>query len=692
MNVPALRFDQVFSLDNIREVVEVYDERWSRGGLNARGGAGPTRYEWFDSTTAAERTKEVYEAAQGLKTQGWSWPDLLEVLVPKDLVLPDYMAVGDFLKPSKNKGRTRRICVADPVTQAVQYVFSEAIKGCIEARLSNHAIAYREGLPMLVAFKNVIRFVRDRRLYAAAILDIETYYDSIRWTLLDQVVDTLDLDGDIRRVLKALYRVQVVDAHGRLVPREGGVPQGLVLAPALANLFLAAFDVKVQRIIGKWGVHLWRYADDIALFAPSREALKKAVAVVRTELGQLRLKVKEGTGAINDLKNPNNHPRWLGFLVGRDDLRADPEKLQAKAKRLLLLRERGELDDDDLAHRLDDLQRYYERAGLHPARAGEAAAFIENVLNNHYPTPRKEGIQHIRRQLRPRKMATSTSSPIGTEGDERVPFEEVHLEDGREDGPRFPLLCQSPHGLGLQEGPPGASLHNGLEVQWEAGPLRVVTPPGVDRAHGEVTPSAGLLPPLSPHGAGEVDRPGAPGGPVAAPYSLVGPDLRPPTSSEPAGLPRRRAYKDYKGERVVAAIESPWTVVVHGHAGPVEVTAPKHKVMKLPLKVSAAKSATEVHLEGYVEAVGLLRSRGALWVTLRVTDRTLDGYIAHGWRIGKPHIRRRLAELEAAIDELEADGAAVWFELADGRLVHAGRHHPFGLRGPTKTATSSRSG
>lgn len=679
MNLPVLQFDHVFSLDKIREVVEVYDERWSRGGLNARGGAGPTRYEWFDSTTAAERTNEVYEAAQGLKGQAWRWPDLLEVLVPKDLVLPDHVAdfLGDFLKPSKNKGRTRRICMADPVAQAIQYVFSEAVKLCIEARLSKHAIAYREGLPMVVAFKNVICFARDHRLDATAILDIDTYYDSIRWGLLDEAVDTLGLDHDLRRVLKALYRVQVVDAHGRLVPREGGVPQGLVLAPALANLFLAAFDVKVQRIIGKWGVHLWRYADDIALFARDRESLKKAIAVVRTELGQLRLKVKEGTGAIADMANPNNHPRWLGFVVGHDDLRADPEKLQAKAKRLLLLRERGELDDDDLAHRLDDLQGYYERAGLHPARAGEAAAFIENVLNNHYPTPRKEGTENIRRQLGPRKMETSTSSPIGTGRDERVPAEEVHLEDGREEGPRFPLLGQSPQGLGLQEGPPGAPLHNGLEVQSEAGPLRAVTPPGADRALGEVTPSADPLPPLLPHGAGELDRPGAPGGPDAAPYSLVRPDLRSPTSSEPAGHPKRRAYKDYKGQRVLAAIESPWTVVVHGHAGPVEVTAPKHKAMKLPLKVSAAKSATEIHLEGYVEALGLLRARGAFWVTLRVTDRTLDGYIGHGWRIGKPHIRRRLAELDVVIGELEADGAAVWFELADGRLVHAGHHHPF---------------
>lgn len=502
-------------------------------------------------------------------------------------------------------------------------------------------------------------------------------------------MDTLDLDPHLRRVLKALYRVQVVDAHGRLVAREGGVPQGLVLAPGLANLFLAAFDTRVQRIVGQWGVHIWRYADDIALFAPSREALKRAIAVVRTELGQLALKVKEGTGSINDLKNPNNHPRWLGFVVGHDDLRADPAKLQLKLKRLLLLRDRGELDDDDLAHRLDDLQGYYERV-LHEARAGEAAAFIDNVLTNHYPTiPRKEGTEHLRRQLGPRKMETSTSNPIGTGRDERVPREEVHLEDGCEEEPRFPLLGQSPDGLGLQEGPPGALPHYGQQVQSEAGPLQAVTPPGADRDHGEVAPSADLLPPLSPHGAGEADRPGAPGGPEAAPYSLVRPDLRSPTSSEPAGLPKRRAYKDYKGERVVAAIESPWTVVVHGHAGPVEVTAPGRR--PVTLAVSGAKSATEVHLEGFVEALRVLRARSALWVTLRVTDRTLDGYIGRGWRIGKPHIRRRLAELEVVIDELEAAGAAVWFELADGRLVHAGHHHPFERRDPTKTTPRSRS-
>lgn len=173
MSLPALQFDHVFSLDSIREVVEVYDERWSRGGLNARGGAGPTRYEWFNSTTAEDRIKQVHQAAQDFKSQAWSWPDLLEVLVPKDLVLPDHVGffMADFLKPSKNMGRVRRICMADPVSQALQYVFSNAVKPYIEARLSKHAIAYREGLPMVVAFQNVIRFVRDHRLYAASIID-----------------------------------------------------------------------------------------------------------------------------------------------------------------------------------------------------------------------------------------------------------------------------------------------------------------------------------------------------------------------------------------------------------------------------------------------------------------------------------------------------------------------------------------
>lgn len=684
MNLPVLQFDDVFNREDILKVVEVYNDRWARGGLHARGGSGRSKCEWFETTTIEERVEEVYQAAQGLKAGTWAWPQLLQVLVPKDVKLSEFAewSVGELVKRSGKGKKPRRICMADPVAQAMQFLLADAIKPYIEAKLSKHALAYRKGRPLPVAFKNVVRFARDKKLYAVAVVDIETFFDAIRWELLDEVLRGLGVDEFLLAALKTLCRVQVVDARGRIVFRDGGIPQGLVIAPSIANLFLAAFDVRVQRIIGQWGVFLWRYGDDVALFARDRASLKKAIATVKTELGQVHLRVKAGTGAIKDMMNPENLPIWVGFMFSHNETWASPEKLQLKVRNLLDRLERGDLDEAEVVHCLDQLQVHYEHV-LDPARASEAIAEIETVLLAHLTPPRKENIDNIRKQLRarPRKMETSTSTPNGA-GQGEVPFEEVHLY-GRDGETRFPSdTCGSwPDGPGTHEGPPrdppGVFLHhNGQGVRVEVVPLQEPVPVAdrpVDGGH-----SLGTS--LRPFSAGESGKGGPLGdrssGAVPSPHSLDRPrdPSRPPTSSDPAGHPRTRKYKRNSARLAAAAIECTWTVVVHGHAGRVEATSPKGHGVVLPLSVPAAKSPTEVHLEGYRVVLRRLRAEGALCVVVKVTDRTLEGFVGRGWAISRPHLLRRWREVAAAVDEMLAEGAGIWFELRDGRRFHAGRH------------------
>jgi len=683
MSLPLLQFEAVFNRDDIRKVVEVYNDRWARGGLQARGANGRTKYEWFETTTAEERVEEVYQAAQGLKAGTWAWPQLLQVLVPKDVKLSEFAErmVGDMVKRSGKSKKPRRICMADPVAQAMQFLLADAINPYIEQKLSKHALAYRKARPLPVAFKNVVRFARDKKLYAVAVVDIETFFDAIRWELLDEVLRGLGVDAFLVAALQTLCRVQVLDAKGRVVLRDGGVPQGLVIAPSLANLFLAAFDVRVQRIIGQWGVYLWRYGDDIALFARDRNSLQKAIATVKTELGQLHLRVKAGTGALKDMMNPENLPVWVGFKFSHESTWAAPEKLQLKVRHLLDRLDRGDLDDLGVVRCLDQLQDHYEHVLL-STQAGEAIAEMETVLLAHLTPPRKENIDSIRKQLRarPREMETSTSTPNGV-GQGEVPFEEVHLY-GRDGETWFPFdTCgPCPHGPGTHEGPPRDSLgvllhHNGNGVRVEVVPLQENVLP-LDR---EVEGANGLEASLRPTSV-EVSGEGGPlggrsSGAVPSSYSLDRPrdPSRPPTSSDPAGHPRTRKYKRNSARLVAAAIECPWTVVVHGHAGPVEATSSKGDAVVLPLNLPAAKSSTEVHLEGYRVVLHRLRAEGALCVVVKVTDRTLEGFVGRGWAISRPHLLRRWRQVVVAVDEMLADGAGIWFELRDGRRFHAGR-------------------
>src|SRR5262249_27156747 len=101
-------------------------------------------------------------------------------------------------------------------------------------------------------------------------LDIEGFFDSIDWELLLKAAryhtDCPWVLLYVERSLKAPVKME----DGSVVPRTAGTPQGGVISPLLANLFLHyAFDVWMARTFAH--IPFERYADDIICHCKSAE-------------------------------------------------------------------------------------------------------------------------------------------------------------------------------------------------------------------------------------------------------------------------------------------------------------------------------------------------------------------------------------------------------------------------------------
>lgn len=390
----------VFDRMTVEELVgETADPRFWRGGLGSRGGSGRTKYDWFTCSSAHARVEEVLSAA----APSWTWPSVLQVKVPKEVELPAYVQflLAEVVRTSGSSAtKDRPIGMSDPLGQAIQYLLYDALLPYVEERLTRVALAYRPGLSMVTAIKTAINYARENKLWVVSVVDAEDCYGSMRWQILDNLVDKLNLDDNVKRLVKSSYRVEIVDEDGNEVRRLGrGVPQGMVLGPLLANLYFSTFDKRVQSKLGHLGVRVYRFCDDIIIFGPNRQAVAEALAIVREELQRIGFAIKKGTGKLTCLKDNKNLPTWLGITFSKDESWASKDKLVKKAKSLLLLRERGLLGDEDLEVRLWDLRRYYEGL-LHPRRAAEAAGWISDLVTPHCPSPRKEGIDNINKQIR----------------------------------------------------------------------------------------------------------------------------------------------------------------------------------------------------------------------------------------------------------------------------------------------------
>jgi group II intron reverse transcriptase/maturase len=159
--------------------------------------------------------------------------------------------------------------VADRVAQEVARRYLEPI---LEPVFHPDSYGYRPGKSAIDA----VRTARERcwRYDWVLDLDVQAYFDSIDWELMSKA---LRKHTDCRWVLLYIERwlkapVQMED--GSIVPRTAGTPQGGVISPLLANLFMHySFDMWMSRTYPH--IPFERYADDAICHCSSAEEARE---------------------------------------------------------------------------------------------------------------------------------------------------------------------------------------------------------------------------------------------------------------------------------------------------------------------------------------------------------------------------------------------------------------------------------
>jgi len=149
--------------------------------------------------------------------------------------------------------------------------------------------------------------------------DIVGFFDNLRHArLLREVakeVDDVEVIGLIRRWLKA----GVLTERG-VESRATGTPQGGVISPLLANIYLHRLDVEVRSA----GFRLIRYCDDFVILTATRVEAQVADAFVRGIVADMGLEVAEAKSGV---KRVNEGFEFLGFTVVGRFLRPRPAAL-----------------------------------------------------------------------------------------------------------------------------------------------------------------------------------------------------------------------------------------------------------------------------------------------------------------------------------------------------------------------------
>jgi RNA-directed DNA polymerase len=115
--------------------------------------------------------------------------------------------------------------------------------------------------------------------------DLKGYFDSIPQDQLMARIEEKISDGRILGLIEAFLKQGVMESGKGWQPTERGTPQGAVLSPLLANLYLDPLDHEMARK----GYEMIRYADDFILLCRTKDEAEAALEHVRNWVGSAGL-------------------------------------------------------------------------------------------------------------------------------------------------------------------------------------------------------------------------------------------------------------------------------------------------------------------------------------------------------------------------------------------------------------------
>ncbi len=220
----------------------------------------------------------------------------------------------------KPDGRMRPLGIPTVADRVVQQATRQVIEPLFEAKFLPASFGYRPGKSAQTAVYWVREANRRGDRWVAE-FDIVGFFDHLRHPrLLREVAKEVD-DPEVLGLIRRWLQAGVLTDEG-FRSSEAGTPQGGVISPLLANIYLHRLDVEMRHA----GFRYVRYADDFVVLTKHRVEARAADALVRQILADMGLQVAEAKSGVRRMSEGFE---FLGFSVAGRYLRPRPKALNA---------------------------------------------------------------------------------------------------------------------------------------------------------------------------------------------------------------------------------------------------------------------------------------------------------------------------------------------------------------------------
>jgi RNA-directed DNA polymerase len=271
-----------------------------------------------------EAYRKVKQGGKAAGIDQESWADFEGKEVERELyVIWNRMASGSYFPQAlreveilKKDGKMRKLGIPTIRDRIAQEVVKKYMEQRIDERFHPNSYGYRP----LKSSRQAIEQVRQNCLKLDWVIDmdISKFFDEINHELLLKAVDAMELENWIRMYVQRWLQMKVVKADGTMYDRGNkGTPQGGVISPLLANLFLHyGLDKWLEKNYPQ--IRFVRYADDAVVHCKDKSEAEQLLSAIRERMKQIGLSLNEEKTRIvycKDYRRKQNHEHvQFGFL------------------------------------------------------------------------------------------------------------------------------------------------------------------------------------------------------------------------------------------------------------------------------------------------------------------------------------------------------------------------------------------
>jgi RNA-directed DNA polymerase len=189
----------------------------------------------------------------------------------------------------------------------VQAALRLVIEPIFERKFSAHSYGFRPKRGCKDALREVDKLLRAGYTHVVD-ADLKAYFDTIPHEPLMEDIVRYIADGRVLGLIEGFLKQDILENMVHWTPEKGS-PQGAVISPLLANLYLHPVD----KAMAEAGYEMIRYADDFVVLCRSREEAEKALGIVHRMTHERGLTLHPEKTRIVDLGVPGQGFDFLGY-------------------------------------------------------------------------------------------------------------------------------------------------------------------------------------------------------------------------------------------------------------------------------------------------------------------------------------------------------------------------------------------